>query len=362
MAITLLLTWVIVFLCLYKGVQNSGKVVYFTALFPHIILIILFIRGILLPGAREGILFYLMPNWKRLLSAKVWGEAAVQVFFSLSPAWGGLITLSSYNKFHNNCYRDAWIVTIGNLVTSFFAGLFIFSVIGFLAHEFRVPVSSVVDQGIGLAFIVYPEAVTRLPLASLWSVLFFMMLFTLGLDSQLALIETVTTAILDGFPVLRKYKFWVVLATSVFGYLGGLIFTTNSGMYWLHLMDKYAANWAVLFIAISECIVVGWIYGADRFLDDVQQMVGSHSRFWRLFWKWMWKVITPATIFFILFSNWVEYHPLTYNNYVYPKWANIVGWIISMLPILVIIGVALVSKIKSFDVVRGEIRVSSFTK
>lgn len=91
------------------------------------------------------------------MSAKVWGDAAVQIFFALSPAWGGLITLSSYNKFNNNCYKDSLIVAVSNIGTSFFAGFVIFSVIGFLAHELDVPVASVVDQGAGLAFIVYPE-------------------------------------------------------------------------------------------------------------------------------------------------------------------------------------------------------------
>ncbi|XP_076287813.1 sodium- and chloride-dependent glycine transporter 2 isoform X2 [Lasioglossum baleicum] len=228
MAISLLLAWIIVFICLSKGVQSSGKVVYFTALFPYVVLIALFVRGILLPGAKEGILFYLTPDWKRLMNAKVWSDAAVQIFFALSPAWGGLITLSSYNKFHNNCYKDSLIVAVSNIGTSFFAGFVIFSVIGFLAYELDVPVASVVDQGAGLAFIVYPDVVARLPVASVWSLLFFVMLLTLGLDSQFALMETVTTAILDAFPPLRSYKVWVVLAAAISGYAGGIVFTTNN--------------------------------------------------------------------------------------------------------------------------------------
>ncbi|KMQ97973.1 sodium- and chloride-dependent glycine transporter 2-like protein [Lasius niger] len=342
LAACLFLAWVIVFLCLSKGVQSSGKVVYFTALFPYVVLVILFVRGILLPGANEGILFYLTPDWRRLMSAKVWGDAAVQIFFALSPAWGGLITLSSYNKFTNNCYKDSLIVAISNIGTSFFAGLVIFSVIGFLAHELDVPVASVVDEGAGLAFIVYPEVVARLPVAPVWSLLFFIMLLTLGLDSQFALMETVTTAILDGIPALRNYKIWVVLGAAVIGYAGGIIFTTNAGMYWLQLMDKYAANWSVLLIAISECILVAWIYGADRFLDDVQQMIGPRGRLWRFFWTWMWKVVTPAALFFILCFNWVKYEPVKYGTYVYPKWADVLGWVISMLPVLVIVGLAIV--------------------
>nr|XP_031836693.1 sodium- and chloride-dependent glycine transporter 2-like isoform X3 [Nomia melanderi] len=339
MAVSLLLAWVIVFFCLSKGVQSSGKVVYFTALFPYVVLIALFIRGIMLPGAREGILFYLTPDWKRLMSAKVWSDAAVQIFFALSPAWGGLITLSSYNKFTNNCYKDSLIVAVSNIGTSFFAGFVIFSVIGFLAHELDVPIASVVEQGAGLAFIVYPDVVARLPIASVWSLLFFVMLLTLGLDSQFALMETVTTAILDAFPSLRSYKVWVVLATAVLGYAGGIVFTTNAGVFWLQLMDKYAANWSVLLIAISECLLVGWIYGADRFLDDIQLMIGPHSRLWRFFWTWMWRVVTPATLFFILFFNWIEYQPLNYGDYIYPTWANNVGWVIGLIPVLVIIAV-----------------------
>ncbi|KAI8122141.1 Sodium- and chloride-dependent glycine transporter 2 [Lucilia cuprina] len=234
LAACLLCAWVIVFLCLCKGVQSSGKVVYFTALFPYVVLVILFFRGVTLPGAGTGILFYLTPDWKQLANAQVWGDAAVQIFFALSPAWG---------------------VAFCNIATSFFAGLVIFSIIGFLAHELDVEVKKVVDQGAGLAFIVYPEVVTRLPVSPVWSVLFFVMLLTLGLDSQFALMETVTTAILDKFPNLRQYKTWVVLFVGIFGYIGGLGFTTNSGMYWLQLMDKYAANWSVLLIAISECVL-----------------------------------------------------------------------------------------------------------
>lgn len=78
------------------------------------------------------------------------------------------------------------MVTFTNLFTSIFAGLVIFSILGFLAKQMNVPIDKVVDSAEGLAFIAYPEAVVQMPVPHLWAILFFVMLFILGLGSQVS--------------------------------------------------------------------------------------------------------------------------------------------------------------------------------
>uniref|UniRef100_A0AAY5L1J9 Transporter n=1 Tax=Esox lucius TaxID=8010 RepID=A0AAY5L1J9_ESOLU len=290
----LFLAWLIVYLSLAKGIKSSGKVVYFTATFPYVVLIILLFRGVTLPGAGDGILYFITPKWEKLNDAKVWKDAATQIFFSLSAAWGGLITLSSYNKFHNNCYRDTIIVTCVNSGTSIFAGFVIFSVIGFMAHELKVPIEKVADEGPGIAFVVYPEALTRLPLSPFWAIIFFLMLLTLGLDTMFATIETIVTSVSDEFPkYLRKHKPLFTLICCACFFLLGFPMVTENGMYMLQLVDTYAASYSLVIIAIFELLGISYLYGLQRFCEDIEMMIGFQpNRFWRICWAF----VTPTIL------------------------------------------------------------------
>ena len=114
----------------------------------YFVLVILLIRGATLPGAYKGIQFYVQPTWEKfqdLQKIDVWAAAATQIFYSLGPSFGGLITLASYNKFKNNCHRDAILIAFSNCATSIFAGFVIFSIVGFMADQAGLPVESVIQ-------------------------------------------------------------------------------------------------------------------------------------------------------------------------------------------------------------------------
>merc|ERR1711976_189679 len=343
LVVALLVAWIIVCAALINGVKSSGKVVYFTALFPYIVLVILLIRGLTLDGYYEGVEFYILtPDLERLKDSAVWKDAAVQIFFSLSDSWGGLIALASYNRFHNDALRDSLIVSVGNCLTPFFAGFVIFSFLGFLAKNLGTTVDKVADSGVGLAFIVSPDAVTRMPVSTLWAILFFLMLITLGLDSEFALVETVTTAFFDQFPSLRKRKWLFMLVVSVIGFLLGLPMTCDGGAYLLQLMDHYAGGWNVLVIAFCECLCIAWFYGFPRYKEDIRIMIGNtpcccfpwNCCYW--WWAIMWYFLTPAGVLFILVYSWIDYNRASYGDYTYPTWGDALGW---LMPVAVIVGI-----------------------
>uniref|UniRef100_A0A7M4FH58 Solute carrier family 6 member 9 n=1 Tax=Crocodylus porosus TaxID=8502 RepID=A0A7M4FH58_CROPO len=333
-------SWVVVFLCLIKGVKSSGKVVYFTATFPYVVLTILFVRGITLDGAVSGITYYLTPQWDKILDAKVWGDAASQIFYSLGCAWGGLITMASYNKFHNNCYRDSIIISITNCATSVYAGFVIFSILGFMAHHLGVDVSRVADHGPGLAFVAYPEALTLLPISPLWSVLFFFMLILLGLGTQFCLLETLVTAIVDeiGNEWILRRKTLVTLGVAVVGFLLGIPLTTQAGIYWLLLMDNYAASFSLVVISCIMCVAIMYVYGHRNYFKDIEMMLGFPPP---LFFQICWRFFSPAIIFFILVFTVIQYRPITYNDYVYPGWAVAIGFLMALSSVLCIPAYAL---------------------
>ncbi|RVE56725.1 hypothetical protein OJAV_G00223990 [Oryzias javanicus] len=337
LALCLLLAWVICYFCIWKGIKSTGKVVYFTATFPYLMLLLLFFRGVTLPGAGQGLMYYLYPDFSKLGDPQVWNDAGTQVFFSYAVCQGVLTALGSYNKYNNNCYRDCFGLCCLNSATSIFAGFAVFSVLGFMAHDLDIPIEEIMSAGPGLAFIAYPRALSLLPASSFWAVLFFLMVLFLGLDSQFVCVESLATAVTDLFPRrLRKpgAREILVLVIAVLCFLFGLPFVTQGGIHVFSLVDYYGpSGTSILIIACVETVVVGWIYGADRFLDNIEDMIGYRPL---SVLKYLWLFVTPLICLMTVLYGLIQASPFTIEGYTLKFGSSLLAGLLMAAPLICI--------------------------
>ncbi|XP_036839794.1 sodium- and chloride-dependent GABA transporter 2 isoform X2 [Oncorhynchus mykiss] len=332
LALCLLLAWILCYFCVWKGVKSTGKVVYFTATFPYLMLIVLLARGLTLPGAIDGIKFYLYPDPARLVDPQVWMDAGAQVLFSFGICQGSLTALGSYNHYNNDCYKDTFVLCLVNGGSSFVAGFAIFSVLGFMSYEQGLPISEVAASGPGLAFIAYPRAVAMMPLPQLWSICFFVMVILLGADTQFVSLECLMTSVTDMFPTVfrRGYRRELLLLClcSVCFFLG-LLLVTEGGLYFLQLFDHYVCSGNnLLLLSVCQSIAIGWIYGVDRLYDNIEDMIGYRP--WPVI-KYCWLYVTPTVCLGTFIFSLVQYKPLKFNKtYLYPDWAYALGWFLGL--------------------------------
>ncbi|XP_011204882.2 sodium-dependent dopamine transporter isoform X1 [Bactrocera dorsalis] len=354
MAVCLLVVYLICYFSLWKGISTSGKVVWFTALFPYCVLLILLIRGITLPGSAMGIKYYLNPNFDAIYKADVWVDAATQVFFSLGPGFGVLLAYASYNKYHNNVYKDALLTSCINSATSFIAGFVIFSVLGYMAHTSGQNIEDVATEGPGLVFVVYPAAIATMPGSTFWALIFFMMLLTLGLDSSFGGSEAIITALSDEFPKIGKNReIFVAILFSLY-FIVGLASCTHGGFYFFQLLDRYAAGYSILVAVFFESIAVSWIYGTNRFCEDIRDMIGfPPGKYWQICWRF----VAPLFLLFIIVYGLIGYEPLTYEDYTYPVWANTLGWCIAGSSVMMIPAVAIIMMIKTPGTIKQRLKI-----
>ncbi|XP_041356897.1 sodium- and chloride-dependent taurine transporter-like [Gigantopelta aegis] len=339
LALCLLFAWIVVYFCICKGVKSSGKVMYVTATSPYIFMTCLLIRNSLLDGAVDGVIFYLKPDVNKLMDIEVWVDAGTQVFFSYSISIGALTALGSYNKFKHNSYRDSILFALTNSGTSFFAGFIVFTILGHMAKTQGRDISEVAASGPGLAFIAYPKAVSLMPGSSVWSVIFFLMVILLGLDSQFVGVEGVITTVVDQWPnfLRRGYRKEIFIGcVCILNFFIGLAMVTNGGMYVFQLFDYYSGSRIILLVAFFQLIAIAWVYGVRRFYDNLEMMFG-----WRInpYMGVCWVVCSPVFCIIIFILSALNYSELTYSRttapkYIYPDWAVGIGWLMAVISIV----------------------------
>ncbi|XP_051790104.1 sodium-dependent neutral amino acid transporter B(0)AT2 [Erpetoichthys calabaricus] len=383
--------WVIVCLAMIKGIKSSGKVMYFSSVFPYVVLFCFLVRGLLLEGAADGIRYMFYPRLQIWGDVQVWRQAATQVFFALGLGFGSVIAYSSYNSHNNNCHFDAILVSFINFMTSVLASLVVFAVLGFRANVIvkdcveknlehfsmlmkmgSINISQVITpnvsatvqeyqlwyeqhqdvlkgiplercslekemnkgvEGTGLAFIAFTEAMSLFPASPFWSVLFFLMLLNLGLSTMFGNMQGILTPLIDNFSALRRRRTLLTVLSCLLGFLIGLLFVQRCGSYFVTMFDDYSATLPLIIVVVFETISVSWVYGAERFIDDIEGMLA-----WRppVVYKYLWKYICLIGMVGLLLASLIQMciqHP-TYRAWnvsqaeevtlQYPPWGMVV--------------------------------------
>ncbi|HUU20623.1 MAG TPA: sodium-dependent transporter [Sedimentisphaerales bacterium] len=297
----LLITWAVMYFCIFKGVRLVGKIVWLTVPLPWLMLLILTVRGLTLEGSMQGLTYYLDPVWSELAKPITWRYAFGQVFFSLSLAYGIMITYASFLHRKSDINNNAAIISIADFATSFVAGLAVFATLGGMAFVTQlgdnpVAVEQVAETGPSLAFVAFPYALAQLPYSAWFSFVFFFALVTLGVDSAFSMTESILASIIDKTGWRRSI---VLPVMSVVGFLFGLFYITEGGFNWLGTIDGFVnGTWGIAFMGLLECVVLGWLWR----IGTLRRHANSHSD-WKLgkWWDYLIRLVIPVflgTLFF----------------------------------------------------------------
>ncbi len=312
----LLVIWFINWFIVHRGVQRGIELanrIFMPLLF--VLTAVLVFWSLTLEGAMSGVRAYLTPDFSRLSDPRVWIDAYSQIFFTLSLGFGIMIAYASYLPEKANITRNALLAAFINSGYSLFSGVAVFSVLGFMATTQGEPLSGVVSQSIGLAFVAYPKAVSLMPGGNIFGAIFFLCLVVAGLSSSISIIEAFTSAMVDKFGIRRKRLITIV---SILGFCGSVIFTTQAGLLWLDIVDHFLTHYGLIVVGIFECILVGWFFRIKVLRQHVNRISTIKLGFW---WDILIKYFVPLVLGIILIGDLYTELRKPYGGY---TWASLI--------------------------------------
>ena len=306
-AMVWLINYVVVSSGVKKGLEKANKI-FMPLIF--VLTLILVIRGITLPGALDGINWYLTPDFNALLNTDVWIAAFSQIFFSLSLGYGILIAYSSYLPKKSDLTTSAFTISLMNCGYSFLAGFAVFSTLGYMSYATGIPLDNAIDKSIALAFIVFPKALSMMPFAGLeFAVIFFLALVIAGISSSISIIEAIIAAVMDKFEVSRKKSISVI---AILGFLGSLLYTTKAGVYWLDMVDHFTSGYLLPIVGTAEALVAMWLFKGDKLLNYLNNLsdikIGTY-------WKFFVGIVAPVLLVGIICLDIVSLIRTPYGGY-----------------------------------------------
>ncbi|MDO2935420.1 sodium-dependent transporter [Paeniglutamicibacter sulfureus] len=331
----LLITWIAVIGIMVAGVRKgiSRANGFFLPLLV-VMFVLLVAQSLFLPGAIDGLNAFFTPDWAALGDPGVWAAAYGHIFFSLSVAFGIMVTYSSYLKRKTDLTGSGMVVAFSNSAFEILAGIGVFAALGFMAFTAGSAVGDVAVPGIGLAFIAFPTIVSEAPLGGLMGVLFFGSLVFAGITSLISILEVIVAAVQDkmGWPRVKAS-----LAVSIpVAFISLLLFPTATGLYLLDTFDAFVNSFGILAGALVAVILVAWVLRKLPMLSDHLNKVSSVRM--RTVWIGLVAVVAPVVLGYILINEFISKIGTTYEDY--PAWfVGVFGW--GMAAALVVVAVVL---------------------
>jgi NSS family neurotransmitter:Na+ symporter len=332
--------WTMTILLLWRGTETIERAVRVFVPLMWVFMIGLVIHGLTLPGGVDGVLYLFTPNLDGITDIQVWQGAFAQMFFSLSLGLGTMVAYASYLPKTADNVNNSLLVSFLNCGFEYIAGVAIFAILFVYALN---PVGGTLS----LSFFVIPQGIAGFPVGvKAFGIFFFFLLVIAGLTSAVSLVEGMASALIDKLGVSRARALAFVLVPGILGsIMYALPMVVNPslsdngtlGLSLLDLVDHWAFRYSLILVGLLECLLVGWVLGADK----VRAVVNEHTKFkLPAFFDWMIKLIIPAILGFVLgWSLWEDLKPMFGGEGIYGSAWELVGfgWLPLAAPILWIV-------------------------
>jgi NSS family neurotransmitter:Na+ symporter len=320
--IPLVIVWVVVIVIMALGVRrgiglaNLVLMPLLTAMF-----VILVVQSLFLPGAMEGLNAFFTPNWEALADPGVWAAAYGHIFFSLSVAFGIMVTYSSYLKRKTDLTGSGLVVGFANSGFEILAGIGVFAALGFMAQAQGTDVAGVATSGIGLAFIAFPTIVSQATGGSIIGVLFFGALVFAGITSLISILEVIVAALQDklGWARIRT-----TLTVSIpLAIVSTALFSTTTALAVLDTTDAFVNAFGIMAVALVAVVIVAWLLHT---LPTLQAHLNERSSFRiGLVWKVLIAGLAPIVLGYLFVTELITKISEPYEGY--PIWfLAVFGW------------------------------------
>ncbi len=292
-------TAIIVLLGVEKGIEKVSKI-----MMPLLIALTLFIAFYTIfsmPGAGEGVKYYLLPDFSKFSIMTV-VAAMGQLFYSMSLAMGIMITFGSYMKKDISIEASTKQIEIFDTGVAFLAGLMIIPAV----FAFSGGNEEALGKGPSLMFVTLPKVFEAMPGGTVIGAIFFFMVLLAALTSSISLMETVVSVFMDKFKLKRNISCLIVLGISVaLGVPSALGYSAWSGveilgMQILDFFDFVTNNLIMPIVALITAIFVAYILKPKAIIDEVE-LSGKFK--WKKIFEVVIKYVAPVCILAILVSS-----------------------------------------------------------